>query len=79
MIQTVHYQSSLASILRRRSFVKERLDLILEGVFVHRWKEERNLVFGLMLLLFSPSSNLNAQTKTDEEAVRKLPQAHCDA
>jgi hypothetical protein len=30
-----HYQSSLTSILPRRAFVKERLDLLLKGVFVH--------------------------------------------
>jgi uncharacterized protein (TIGR02246 family) len=39
----------------------------------------RNLVPGLVLLLFVAGSSLNAQTKADEEAVRKLPQAHCDA
>jgi uncharacterized protein (TIGR02246 family) len=39
----------------------------------------RNLVASLVLLLFVTSSNLNAQTKADEEAVRKLPQANCDA
>jgi uncharacterized protein (TIGR02246 family) len=39
----------------------------------------RNLVPGLLLLLFVTSVSLNAQTKADEEAVRKLPQAFCDA
>jgi uncharacterized protein (TIGR02246 family) len=39
----------------------------------------KNLVSGLVLLLVVVSSNLNAQTKADEEVVRKLPQAHCDA
>src|ERR1700686_1402649 len=39
----------------------------------------RNLAAGLLLLLFVISSNLNAQTKADEEAVVKLPQAFCEA
>jgi uncharacterized protein (TIGR02246 family) len=37
---------------------------------------------GLLLLValsLVTSSNLTAQTKADEEAVRKLPQIHCDA
>jgi uncharacterized protein (TIGR02246 family) len=39
----------------------------------------RNLVLGLALLLFLASPNLSGQTKTDEEALRRLPQAHCNA
>jgi uncharacterized protein (TIGR02246 family) len=39
----------------------------------------RNLVGVVLLLLFATSSSLNAQTKMDEEAVRKLPQSFCDA
>jgi uncharacterized protein (TIGR02246 family) len=39
----------------------------------------RTLVAGLLFLLFATSSNLNAQTKADEEAVRKLPQTFCGA
>jgi uncharacterized protein (TIGR02246 family) len=39
----------------------------------------KNLAAGLLMLLLMTSSNLNAQTKADEEAVRKLPQAFCDA
>jgi uncharacterized protein (TIGR02246 family) len=39
----------------------------------------RNLVAGLLLLLFVTSSDLTAQTTADEKAVRKLPQAFCDA
>ena len=38
----------------------------------------RNLVAGLALLLYVASPNLKAQTKEDQEAVRKLPQVHCD-
>jgi uncharacterized protein (TIGR02246 family) len=34
---------------------------------------------GLVLLVIMAGSNLNAQSKADEEAVGKLPQAHCDA
>jgi hypothetical protein len=33
----------------------------------------------LVLLVCVASPNLRAQTKEDEEAVRKLPQIHCDA
>ena len=36
-------------------------------------------VAGLLFLLCLAESTLNAQTKADEEAVRKLPQTHCDA
>jgi uncharacterized protein (TIGR02246 family) len=39
----------------------------------------RNLAAGLALLLCVASPNLKAQTKEDEEAVRKLPQVHCNA
>jgi uncharacterized protein (TIGR02246 family) len=39
----------------------------------------RNLVQCSILALFVASLNLNAQTKADEEAVRKLPQTMCDA
>lgn len=39
----------------------------------------KNLAAGLLMLLLMTSSNLNAQTKADKEAVRKLPQAFCDA
>lgn len=39
----------------------------------------RNLAPSLLLLLVAACSNLSAQTKPDEEALRKLPQAHCDA
>jgi len=39
----------------------------------------RNLAAGVVMLLLATSLNLNAQTKADEEAVRKLPQAFCDA
>jgi uncharacterized protein (TIGR02246 family) len=39
----------------------------------------RNLAAGLLLLLLVTSPHLNAQTKADEEAVRKLPQDFCDA
>lgn len=39
----------------------------------------RNLASSLVLLLFVACSNLRAQTKADEEVLRKLPQAHCDA
>jgi uncharacterized protein (TIGR02246 family) len=39
----------------------------------------RNLVGGLLLVLFVTSSSLKAQTKMDDEAVRKLPQFFCDA
>lgn len=39
----------------------------------------RNLIRGLVLLLFVTSSTLFAQTKLDDEAVRKLPQSFCDA
>src|SRR5260370_27622196 len=39
----------------------------------------RDLIAGLVLLLFVTSSNLNAQTKADEEGVRKLRQTMCDA
>jgi uncharacterized protein (TIGR02246 family) len=38
-----------------------------------------NLVKALVLLLSMTSLNLNAQTKVDDEAVRKLPQSFCDA
>ena len=34
---------------------------------------------GVLLLLFVTSVSLNAQTKSDEDAVRKLPQSFCDA
>jgi uncharacterized protein (TIGR02246 family) len=37
----------------------------------------KHLLVGFLLLLFAVASN--AQTKTDEEAVGKLPQAFCDA
>jgi len=39
----------------------------------------KNLAAGLLMLLLITSSRLHAQTKADEEAVRKLPQAFCDA
>ena len=39
----------------------------------------RNRAVGLVMLLLVAVSNLNAQTKADEEAVRKLPQTFCDA
>jgi uncharacterized protein (TIGR02246 family) len=39
----------------------------------------RNLVAGLLLLLFVTCSNLSGQTKANEEAVRGLPQTFCDA
>lgn len=39
----------------------------------------RNLAAALVMLLLGAGSNLNAQTKADEDAVRKLPQAFCDA
>ena len=39
----------------------------------------RNLVQCSVLALFVTCLNLNAQSKADEEAVRKLPQAHCNA
>ncbi len=39
----------------------------------------RNLLFGFVILLVVASSDLNAQSKADEEAVRRLPRAHCDA
>jgi uncharacterized protein (TIGR02246 family) len=39
----------------------------------------RNLVRGLVLLLCMTSLRLNAQTKGDDEAVRKLPQSFSDA
>src|SRR5712692_2778376 len=45
------------------------------------WRGEimRNLVATLVLLLVMAGLSLNAQTKTDEEVLRKLPQTHCDA
>jgi uncharacterized protein (TIGR02246 family) len=39
----------------------------------------RTLVGCLVLLLFTTRAALNAQTRVDEEAVRKLPQSFCDA
>ena len=39
----------------------------------------RNLAGGLALLLLAASSPLVARAQTDDEAVRKLPQAFCDA
>jgi uncharacterized protein (TIGR02246 family) len=39
----------------------------------------KNLVRGLVLLLLVTSSTLNARAETDDEAVRKLPRAFCDA
>jgi len=39
----------------------------------------RNLTTALVTLLLMTSSNVNAQAKGDEQAVRKLPQAFCDA
>jgi uncharacterized protein (TIGR02246 family) len=36
-------------------------------------------IAGLLLLICLATSTLEAQTKADEEAVRKLPQIHCDA
>src|SRR6266436_6738825 len=39
----------------------------------------RNLAGGLALLLLAASSTLVARAQTDDEAVRKLPQAFCDA
>lgn len=39
----------------------------------------RSRVSILLLLVCLVSASLNAQTKADEEAVRKLPQTHCDA
>ncbi len=37
----------------------------------------KHFVASLLLLLFAAASN--AQSKTDEDAVRKLPQVFCDA
>lgn len=39
----------------------------------------KNLVLALIVLLIGAPLSLNAQTKPDEEAVRKLPQAFVDA
>jgi len=39
----------------------------------------RNLARGAALLLLAASSTLNAMAQTDDQAVRKLPQAFCDA
>lgn len=39
----------------------------------------RNLTLSSVLFLFVAWSNLSAQTKSDEDYLRKLPQAHCDA
>jgi uncharacterized protein (TIGR02246 family) len=39
----------------------------------------RNLASCLALVLCLAGGKLKAQTKTDEEVLRKLPQAHCDA
>ena len=36
-------------------------------------------IAGLLLLICLAISNLKAQTKADEDAVRKLPQIHCNA
>jgi uncharacterized protein (TIGR02246 family) len=41
--------------------------------------EKSDARVGLVLLAFIAGSNLNAQSKGDEGAVGKLPQAHCDA
>jgi hypothetical protein len=38
----------------------------------------RSVVAALVLLLSMTSSNVNAQTNTNEVALRKLLQAHCD-
>jgi hypothetical protein len=37
----------------------------------------KNLLSGMLLLFLTATAN--AQSKADEEAVRKLPQAFCDA
>jgi hypothetical protein len=39
----------------------------------------RNLVGSVVSLLALTSVSLHAQSKVDEEAVRKLPQSFCDA
>ena len=39
----------------------------------------RNVVSAILLVFLSANANVRAQTKTDEEAVRKLPQEFCDA
>ena len=39
----------------------------------------RNLARGAALLLLAASSALSARAQTDDQAVRKLPQAFCDA
>ena len=39
----------------------------------------RKIVCGLPFLLLLVTPNLNAQSKADEEAVRKLPQSFCEA
>jgi uncharacterized protein (TIGR02246 family) len=39
----------------------------------------RNVVGAILLVFLSANSSVKAQTKTDEEAVRKLPQEFCDA
>ena len=39
----------------------------------------KNLTQVSVLPLFVACLNINAQTKADEDAIRKLPQAHCDS
>jgi uncharacterized protein (TIGR02246 family) len=39
----------------------------------------RTLATAFLILFLISGSNLNAQTKADEEALRRLPQAFCDA
>jgi Domain of unknown function (DUF4440) len=42
-------------------------------------KNDPSLLGGVLLVLLVTSVSLNAQTKNDEDAVRKLPQMFCDA
>src|SRR4029453_5826170 len=42
-------------------------------------KNDPSLLGGVLLVLLVTSVSLNAQTKNDEDAVRKLPQAFCNA
>ena len=39
----------------------------------------RSLISGLLLIFLSMDANLRAQNSVEEQAVRKLPQAFCDA
>ncbi len=39
----------------------------------------RSLISGLLLIFLSTGANLRAQNSVEEQAVRKLPQAFCDA